>query len=122
MDYFKQTDSDKVTSIDTLFKCEKFIKSHSSDIDFYSKFVDDSQLFADFIYKRMIPRNTQEIIDVLLINETITTIKNKSKFIGKGHTDFLKSDAYKQKNKYEVPKPKELVEEEVKLLNQKKKN
>ena len=121
LDYFKQTDSDKVTSIDTLFKCEKFIKSHSSDIDFYSKFVDDSQLFADFIYKRMIPRNTQEIIDVLLINETITTIKNKSKFIGKGHTDFLKSDAYKQKNKYEVPKPKELVDEEVKLLMQKKK-
>ena len=120
MDYFKQTDSDKVTSIDTLFKCEKFVKSHSSDVDFYSKFVDDSQLFADFIYKRMIPRNTQEIIDVLLINETIIKIKNKGKILGKGHTDFLNSHEYEAKNKYVVPKPKELVNEEEKLLIQRK--
>ena len=120
LDYFKQTDSDKVTSIDTLFKCEKFVKSHSSDVDFYSKFVDDSQLFADFIYKRMIPRNTQEIIDVLLINETIIKIKNKGKILGKGHTDFLNSQEYEAKNKYVVPKPKELVNEEEKLLIQRK--
>ena len=120
MDYFKQTDSDKVTSIETLFRCEKFVKSHSSDMDFYSKFVDDSQLFADFIYKRMIPRNTQEIIDVLLINETITKIRNKSKLIGKGHTDFLDSNEYKAKNKYVVPGPKELTEEEIKILIQRK--
>jgi hypothetical protein len=120
MDYFKQTDSDKVTSIDTLFKCEKFIKSHSSDISFYQKFVDDSQLFADFIYKRMIPRNTQEIIDVLLINETIIKIKNKGKLLGKGHTDFLNSDQYEAKNKYVVPKPKELTNDEVKFLIQRK--
>ena len=120
MDYFKQTESDKVTSIDTLFKCEKFIKSHSSDSEFYSKFVEDSQLFADFIYKRMIPRNTQEIIDVLLINETIVKIKNKGKLIGKHHTDFLDSEEYKAKNKYVVPKPKELVDEEIKILIQKK--
>ena len=120
LDYFKQTDSDKVTSIDTLFKCEKFVKSHSSDIDFYSKFVDDSQLFADFIYKRMIPRNTQEIIDVLLINETIIKIKNKAKLLGKGHTDFLDSNEYKAKNKYVVPKPKELGDDEIKLLIQRK--
>ena len=120
LDYFKQTDSDKVTSIETLFKCEKFVKSHGSDLDFYSKFVDDSQLFADFIYKRMIPRNTQEIVDVLLINETITKIKNKNKLLGKGHTDFLDSKEYKAKNKYVVPKPKELVNEEINLLIKKK--
>jgi hypothetical protein len=120
MDYFKQTDSDKVTSIETLFRCEKFVKSHSSDADFYSKFVDDSQLFADFIYKRMIPRNTQEIIDVLLINETITKIKNKTKLIGKGHTDFLDSTEYKAKNKYVVPGAKELTNDEIKILIQRK--
>ena len=120
LDYFKQTDSDKVTSIETLFKCEKFVKSHGSDLDFYTKFVDDSQLFADFIYKRMIPRNTQEIVDVLLINETITKIKNKNKLLGKGHTDFLDSKEYKAKNKYVVPKPKELVDEEINLLIKRK--
>ena len=119
LDYFKQTDSDKMTSIDTLFKCDKFIKMHSSD-KFYIKFVDESQLFADFIYKRMIPRNTQEIIDVLLINETITKIKNKNKILGKGHTDFLKSNEYKQKNNYVVPKAKELTEDEINILTKRK--
>ena len=120
MDYFKQTDSDKVTSIDTLFKCDKFIKSHGSDIDFYSRFVNDSQLFADFIYKRMIPRNTQEIIDVLLINETIRKSKSKNKLMGKGHSDFLESTEYKAKNKYVVPKPKELTNEEIQVLTNRK--
>ena len=118
MDYFKQTDT--MTSIDTLFKCDKFIKMHSSDINFYKKFVDESQLFADFIYKRMIPRNTQEIIDVLLINETMTMIKNKNKLLGKGHTDFLKSNEYIQKNNYVVPKPKELTDKEINLLTKRK--
>ena len=37
---------------------------NSSEIAFYDKFVDISQLFADFIYKRMIPRNNQEVIDL----------------------------------------------------------
>jgi len=60
-------------------------------------------------YKRMIPRNTKEIIDVLLIKETMTKIKNKNKILGKGHTDFLKSNEYKQKNNYVVPKAKELT-------------
>ena len=117
LDYFKSTDSDKVTSIDTLFRCSKFIKSHSkAEIDFYSKFVDDCQLFADFIYKRMIPRNTQEIIDVLLINETINKIKNKTKFFRQEPTDFLNSNVYKQTNKYVVPKARELTEEQTKIL------
>ena len=117
LDYFKSTDSDKVTSIDTLFRCSKFIKSHSkAEIDFYTRFVDDCQLFADFIYKRMIPRNTQEMVDVLLINETIAKIKNKTRFFGQEPTDFLNSNVYKQTNTYVVPKPRDLSEEETKIL------
>ena len=115
MDYFKSSDQDKVTSIDTLFQCPKFIKTrNSSDVAFYKKFIDDSQLFADFIYKRMIPRNNQEIIDVLLVNETNIKIKNKQKYFGaKESTDFLDSHEYKPSNKYIVPIPRKLTNEEI---------
>ena len=120
MDYFKSNDSDKVTSIDTLFKCKKFIESHgANEIPFYTKFVEESQLFADFIYKRMIPRNSQEIIDVLLVNETIISIKNRNKFIGIQKTEFLDSKSYEIVGKYVVPKAREANEEEIGVLKKK---
>ena len=113
MNYFKNTENDIVTSIETLFNCNQFIKSHSSsDVPFYTKFVNDSQLFADFIYKRMIPKNNQELIDILLVNDILIQIKNKNKFFGKEQTDFSVSDKYKQRNKYIVPKARELSEKE----------
>ena len=109
MNYFKNTENDIVTSIETLFNCEQFIKSHSSsEIPFYTKFVYDSQLFADFIYKRMIPKNNQERIDILLVNDILTKIKNRSKFFGKEPTDFSDGNDYKRENRYVVPKPREL--------------
>jgi hypothetical protein len=122
MDYFKSSDQDKVTSIDTLFQCQKFIKTrNSSDVEFYKKFIDDSQLFADFIYKRMIPRNTQELIDVLLVNETNIKVKNKQKIFGaKESTDFLDSQEYKPSNKYEVPIPRKITNEEASSVKEKR--
>ena len=120
MDYFKSNDSDKVTSIDTLFNCKKFIESHNeNEIPFYTKFVEESQLFADFIYKRMIPRNSQEVIDVLLVNETIISIKNKSRFIGSQKTEFLDSKAYRILGKYVVPKARPANKEEMDFLKNK---
>ena len=111
LDFFKSSDSDNVTSIETLFKCDEFIKNsnHSqSDIPFYTKFINDSQLFADFIYKRMIPRNNNELMDILIVNDYLLSIKKKLKFRGK---DTEQND-YKINNKYIVPRPKELSEEE----------
>ena len=64
-----------------LFKCDEFIKNsnHSqSDIPFYTKFINDSQLFADFIYKRMIPRNNNELMDILIVNDYLLSIKKKT--------------------------------------------
>ena len=121
LDYFKSNDSDKVTSIDTLFNCKKFIESHgTNDIPFYTKFIEDSQLFADFIYKRMIPRNSQEIIDVLLVNETIISIKNKNKLIGSQKTEFISNNnKYKIVGKYVVPKSREANKEEIEVLKKK---
>ena len=114
INYFKYT-QDVVTSIETLFKCEEFIKYHPTcDAPFYTKFVKDSQLFSDFIYKRMIPKNNQEIIDVLLVNDTLTKIKNKTKFFGKDPTDFSDSTEYLIKNTYEVQGARKLTEMEIK--------
>ena len=83
LDFFKSSgDSDSVTSIETLFKCEQFIKHSNlsqSDIPFYTKFINDSQLFADFIYKRMIPRNNNELMDILIVNDYLASIKKKNK-------------------------------------------
>ena len=114
MDYFKESDTDKVTSTQTLFQCEKFIKMHSSsEVPFYDKFLDVSQLFSDFIYKRMIPRNTQEVIDILLVNETNIKIRNRNKYFGqKEPTEFLESKDYFPGNKYEVPIPNKLTNSE----------
>ena len=122
MEYFKSSDQDRVTSIETLFKCSDFIKNHNnSDIEFYKKFIDESQLFADFIYKRMIPRNNQEIIDVLLVNETNIKLKNKQKYFGsKDNTEFLDSKEYKPSNKYVVPAPRKLTNEEESVIKSKK--
>jgi len=122
LDYFKSSDADRVTSIDTLFKCPQFIKTHNnSDIAFYQKFIDESQLFADFIYKRMIPRNNQELVDVLLVNETNIKIRNKQKYFGsKESTDFLRSEAYDPSNFYEVPFPRALTSKEISIIHEKK--
>ena len=122
MDYFKVSNQNKMTSTQTLFQCPKFIKMHSSsEVAFYEKFLDISQLFGDFIYKRMIPRNNQELIDVLLVNETNIKIKNKSKIFGqKESTDFLDSNDYSPVNKYIVPAPRALTADEYDLINNKK--
>ena len=123
MDYFKVDNKNKMTSTQTLFQCQKFIKMHSSsEVAFYQKFLDISQLFGDFIYKRMIPRNNQELIDVLLVNETNIKIKNKSKIFGqKESTDFLDSNDYSPSNKYIVPAPRVLTIDEYDAINDKKK-
>ena len=97
---------DDYVSITTLFNCEKFIKSsyHSqSDYAFYSKFVDISQLFMDFIYKNMIPKNNSQLMDILIVNNYYQKKKK---------TKSNEVDPYLINNKYVVPFPKELTKEE----------
>ena len=118
LNYFKSNEEDKVTSTDTLFNIDSFVKSHNAnDLDFYQKFVEDSQLFGDFIYKRMIPRNNQEIIELSLVNER--TGKNKIKFFEreKRQSTLLNFQDFKITNKYIVSKPREVSKEEKIFLN-----
>ena len=117
LDYFNNRDNEITTSIETLFLCDKFIKSHNeNDVEFYEKFVKDSQLFADFIYKRMIPRNNQEIVDISLVNEK-TSKQSKLNFFS-SHIDISKYKGYNITNVYKVPGVRELSKEEKIMINE----
>ena len=94
--------------ITTLFNGIQFIKSshHSqTDYPFYTKFVEDCQLFHDFIFKNMIPKNNNELMDILLVNNYFNPLKKKK-------SKLEEPDDYTIKNKYVVPRPKELTENE----------
>ena len=120
MDYFKNRDNEVMTSIETLFLCDKFINNHNAnDVEFYEKFIKDSQLFADFIYKRMIPKNNQEIIDISLVNEkTSKQSKLKYYFLG-DYMDISKYKGYNLNNKYTVLGARELSKYEKSAINEK---
>jgi hypothetical protein len=119
MNYFNNRDNEIMTSIETLYLCDKFINGHNAnDVEFYEKFVKDSQLFADFIYKRMIPKNNQEIIDISLVNEKCSK-QSKLNFLLKDHIDISKYKGYNIANKYTVLGAREISKEEKKSINEK---
>ena len=100
--------NEDMISIETLFNCQKFVKSsyhHQNDYPFYTKFVEDSQLFQDFIFKNMIPKNNNELMDILIVNNYYNSQKKKKNKIDE-------QDEYTIKNKYIVPRPKEITKEE----------
>ena len=117
INYYKKTEDD-VTSIETLFNCNKFVNSHSSDdISFYNKLVNGSQMFSNFIIQRMLPQNNNELIEILLVNDNIIKIKNKNKMF-KEETSFLNSSQYKHINKYDAPQTKILTEKEKNFIKE----
>ena len=74
--FFKE----KIIDIKTLFNCEKFIKSiyHSqADYPFYIKFIEESQLFLEFILKNMTPKNSYELMDILFVSNYLNSQKKK---------------------------------------------
>ena len=99
-------------SLDVLFKVKEFLKEiPNSDKDFYDRFINETQLFGDFLYKRMIPKNSQEKIRVLLFDETIN--ENHKTIFSKAHQGvFIKSEEYDFANKYEIQKPREITKDE----------
>ena len=106
---WKFYDSDYI-DIKALFHCEKFVKCsyhNQSEYNFYAKFVDISQLFMDFILKNMIPKNNSQLMDLLILNNYYNSQKKK-----KSKTIEPEQDVYAIKNKYIVPKPKEITNEE----------
>lgn len=109
-DYFKNKLSN--TGIKNLFKIKEFIDSHShNEREFFKKF-SETQMFSDFIYKKMIPKNVNEKLEILLVDETLIKKKNKKLFKKKKTTFFLDSKEYEHSHTYEIPHARTLSKKE----------
>ena len=100
--------------LEVLFKVNDFLKEiPASDKDFYDKFISETQLFGDYLYKRMIPKNSQEKIRVLLFDETIHEYQKSKTY----QSVFISSNEYNFEDKYEIQKPREINEQERKYIS-----
>jgi len=104
-----------IPSVRNLFKVDEFLNSVCvTDRLFYSKFILETQQFADFIYKRMIPKDSKEKLEILLFDEHITQKNNRKYFSKKTSTYFLNSEFYDLKSVYYVEKQRQLSDLEKK--------
>ena len=113
-DYFFNKSKYKNSNIEGLFKIKEFVNAHSSnERDFLEKFV-ASQIFSDFIFKKMLPKNVDDKMDVLFFDESIIKKNNdKIKLFGKKKAIyFLTSKEYQYHNTHNVPRVKPLSEDE----------
>jgi hypothetical protein len=64
-------------SLEMLFKVPEYLKTISqADKPFYKKFIEETQIFGDFIYLRMVPKNSKEKIRILKFDEKINENSN----------------------------------------------
>ena len=113
--------SNTAPCLEVLFKVDEFLNQvSSSDRAFYDKFISETQIFGDFLYLRMIPKNTKEKIQILAFDEKINE-NSASVFFRPPPSVFINSKEYNFVNKYKVQKPRQLTKEEIEFY-QKKEN
>ena len=100
--------SHETPRLETLFKVQDFLKKvPSNDKNFFDKFVSETQIFGDFIYLRMIPKNSKEKIRILLFDEKINeNSKNSSKV-------FTETKEYDFVETHSPQKPRSLTKKEI---------
>ena len=100
--------------LEVLFKVEDYLNQvNPADRQFYDKFISETQIFGDFLYTRMIPKNTREKIQILAFDEKINEISS-SGFLTRGTPSvFINSTEYNFVNKYKVQKARNLTKEEI---------
>lgn len=97
----------------SLFKLDEYISTlSSSDKDFYMKFISETQIFGDFLYKRMIPKDSNEKLQILSFDEKINE-KSAGLFSKPPPSIFTNSKEYNFINQYRVQKPRTLTETEI---------
>jgi len=113
-DYFVNKSKYKNSSIKGLFKINDFVNNHySNERPFIQKLV-NSQMFCEFIFKKMLPKNLNDKMDILFFDESLNKKYNdKILLFGKKKPlFFLNSKEYEYKHIYNIPKVKELSLEE----------
>ena len=103
--------------LELLFKVDDYLKSVPvNEKDFYDKFISETQLFGDFLYKRMVPKSSAEKIQILAFDEKIN--ENSKGFFKKSFPSvFTHSKDYAFKDIFMVQKPRELTEFEINYYN-----
>ena len=100
---------------ESAFKVKEFLNSVSNEnLNFYTKFI-QTQMFCDFIFKRMTPNEKSEKLDILLFEEKIFQRQKKKDL--KINPILLSSNDYKIVKKYAVPKPSNLTEEQIEFFS-----
>ena len=96
--------------LEILFKVEDYLNEiPPQDKDFYSKFISETQIFGDFLYLRMIPKNSKEKIRILLFDEKIN--ENSTGIFSKPPPMiFTNCTDYEFKEKREVNAPRKVSE------------
>ena len=100
--------SNTAPNLEVLFKVKEYLKKvPSSDKLFYDKFITETQIFGDFLYLRMIPKNSKEKIRILLFDEKINeNSKNSSKV-------FTDTHEYGFVDTHNIQKPRSLTKNEI---------
>ena len=108
----------KIFNIKNLFKINEFINSRIiGEKSFYKKLV-QTQMFNDFIFKKMIPENIDEKIEILFFDECIIRKKKKMKLsVINKNTPFLKSNEFEYTQNYIIPGVESLSIEEKKRFD-----
>ena len=110
MDFYSSNNS---PCLEVLFKVEDYLNQvSSSDRAFYEKFISETQIFGDFLYMRMIPKNTKEKIQILAFDEKINE-NSASVFYKPPPSVFINSKEYTFVNKYKVQKARQLTKDEI---------
>ena len=112
--------SNTAPSLELLFKVNEYLKEFSSsDKAFYNKFITETQIFGDFIFMRMIPKNSKEKIQILSFDEKIN--ENSAGYFSQPVPSvFSKSEEYKFNIDIVIQKPHELSIVEKGYYNQSK--
>ena len=100
--------SNTAPSLDVLFRVSDYLKKvPATDKNFYEKFITETQIFGDFLYLRMIPKNTKEKIRILLFDEKIN---QNSKSIT---NIFTQTKEYKFVDNHIIQRPRKLTKKEI---------
>ena len=89
-DYFLNKSKYKNSSIEGLFKTKDFFNAHNSNERAFVEKLVNSQMFSDFIFKKMLPKNINDKMDILFLDEHLNKKYNdKIKLFGKKKTLFF---------------------------------
>ena len=113
-DYFFNKSKYKNSSIQGLFKIKEFVNSHSSNERAFIEKFTNSQMFGDFIFKKMLPKNIDDKMEILFFDESLNKKYNDKiiLFWKKKGLFFLSSKEYQYSSTHNVPKVKPLSIEE----------